>query len=40
VWEIGDEKWLKDKLQLMSERGYENQVSAVVAKVLLRGKAE
>ena len=36
-WELWDEKWLKDKLHLMSERGYENQVSAVVAKLLLRG---
>ena len=39
-WELWDEKWLRDKLQLMSERGYENQVSAVVAKLLLRGKVE
>lgn len=39
-WELWDEKWLKDKLQLMSEHGYENQVSAVVAKLLLRGKVE
>jgi hypothetical protein len=39
-WELWDEKWLKEKLQLMSERGYENQVSAVVAKLLLRGKLE
>jgi hypothetical protein len=39
-WELLDEKWLREKLQLMSERGYENQVSAVVAKLLLRGKVE
>ena len=39
-WELWDEKWLKEKLQLMSERGYENQVSAVVAKLLLRGNVE
>jgi hypothetical protein len=37
---LWDEKWLKEKLQLMSERGYENEVSAVVAKLLLRGKVE
>jgi hypothetical protein len=39
-WELWNEKWLREKLQLMSERGYENQVSAVVAKLLLRGKVE
>ena len=39
-WDLWDEKWLKEKLQLMSDRGYENQVSAVVAKLLLRGKVE
>ena len=39
-WELWDEKWLREKLQLMSEHGYENQVSAVVAKLLLRGKVE
>jgi hypothetical protein len=39
-WELWDEKWLRGKLQLMSERGYENQVSAVVSKLLLRGKVE
>ena len=39
-WELWDEKRLREKLQAMSERGYENQVSAVVAKLLLRGKVE
>lgn len=39
-WELWDEKWLKNKLQLMSQSGYENQVSAVVAKLLLRGRVE
>ena len=33
-----DEAWLKKRLHIMSERGYENQTSAVVAKLLLRGK--
>jgi hypothetical protein len=37
-WELWDEDWLRDKLRAMSERGYENQVSAVVAKLLLRGR--
>lgn len=37
-WELWDEKWLREQLQTMSERGYENQTSAVVAKLLLRGK--
>ncbi len=39
-WELWDEKWLYDRLRAMSERGYENQVSAVVSKLLLRGRAE
>jgi len=39
-WELWDERWLRDRLQKMAEGGYENQVSAVVAKLLLRGKVE
>ena len=39
-WEFWDEPWLRDRLQRMSQQGYENQVSAVVAKLLLRGKGE
>ncbi len=39
-WELWDEAWLRDRLKLMSEGGYENQVSAVVSKLLLRGKVE
>lgn len=39
-WDLWDEPWLKERLQDMSERGYENQVSAVVAKLLLRGRVE
>jgi hypothetical protein len=39
-WELWDEPWLRERLQRMSDRGYENQVSAVVAKLLLRGKVE
>jgi len=39
-WELWDESWLRERLRVMSQRGYENQVSAVVAKLLLRGKAE
>lgn len=39
-WDLWDEPWLRQRLQVMSERGYENQVSAVVAKLLLRGKVE
>jgi hypothetical protein len=37
-WELWDEAWLRDRLQRMAHRGYENQVVAVVAKLLLRGK--
>lgn len=39
-WELWDEPWLRERLQVMSARGYENQVSAVVAKLLLRGKVD
>lgn len=39
-WDLWDEKRLHQRLKVMSERGYENQVSAVVAKLLLRGKVE
>jgi hypothetical protein len=39
-WELWDEPWLRDRLQRMAQQGYENQVSAVVAKLLLRGKVE
>ncbi len=38
-WLLWDELWLREKLKKMSDQGYENQVSAVVAKLLLRGKA-
>jgi hypothetical protein len=39
-WELWDEPWLRARLKRMSDQGYENQVSAVVAKLLLRGKIE
>jgi hypothetical protein len=37
-WEFWDEAWLRERLQRIAQGGYENQVSAVVAKLLLRGK--
>ncbi len=37
-WELWDEEWLRKRLRVMSESGYENQVSAVVTKLLLRGE--
>jgi hypothetical protein len=36
-WELWDEKWLRQHLSSMAAKGYENQTSAVVAKLLLRG---
>ncbi len=39
-WELWDEPWLRERLATMAKRGYENQVSAVVAKLLLRGKVK
>lgn len=35
-WELWDDVWLKDRLRKMSEGGYEDQISAVVTKLLLR----
>jgi len=37
-WEFWDEEWLRTRLHAMSRDGYENQVSAVVSKLLLRGR--
>jgi hypothetical protein len=39
-WELWDEPWLRERPKCMSGRSYENQVSAVVAKLLLREKVE
>ena len=39
-WELWDEAWLREHLRHMADQGYENQVSAVVAKLLLRGKVD
>jgi hypothetical protein len=39
-WELWDEPWLRKHLREMADMGYENQTSAVVAKLLLRGKLE
>jgi hypothetical protein len=35
-WELWDEAWLRDHLKKIADGSYENQVSAVVAKLLLR----
>lgn len=35
-WELFDQRWLRERLTQMSKGGYENQVTAVVAKRLLR----
>jgi hypothetical protein len=39
-WALFDEHWLKERLQAMAKSGYENRMSAVVAKLLLRGKLD
>jgi hypothetical protein len=36
-WELWDENWLRERLSRMAAKGYENQISAVVSKLLLRG---
>jgi hypothetical protein len=38
-WDLWDEHWLRERLKRMKKQGYENQVSTVVAKLLLREKA-
>ncbi len=38
-WELWDETWLQERLKHISDGGYENQVSAVVAKLLLRDRS-
>jgi hypothetical protein len=35
-WELWDSSWLRERLEQMSNGKYENQVSAVVSKLLLR----
>ncbi len=37
-WVLWDEEWLRERLHRMSKQSYENQVSSVVAKLLLRGR--
>jgi hypothetical protein len=39
-WQLWNEIWLRDRLRSMAAGDYENHVSAVVAKLLLRGHAE
>jgi hypothetical protein len=36
-WELWDESWLRERLGRMAAKGYENQISSVVSKLLLRG---
>jgi hypothetical protein len=39
-WDLWDEPWLRERLRRMARQGYENQVSAVVAKLIQRGKSD
>lgn len=39
-WRLWDEVWLRDRLKSMADGGYENQISAVVSKLLLRGRVQ
>jgi hypothetical protein len=39
-WELWDEPWLRERLRRMAKKGYENQVSAVVSKLLVRDTVE
>jgi hypothetical protein len=39
-WLFWDDEWLRDALARVAERGYEDDVSAVVAKLLLRERKE
>jgi hypothetical protein len=35
-WELWDEHWLVEGLQVLAKESYENQVSSVVAKLFIR----
>jgi len=37
-WRFFDDSWLRERLLAVSNSGYENEVSSVVAKILLRGQ--
>jgi hypothetical protein len=37
-WELWDEAWLKESIRYMATESYENQVSSVVAKLMLRNE--
>lgn len=37
-WLLWDESWLRDRLKAMADGAYENQISAVVSKLILRGR--
>jgi hypothetical protein len=39
-WNLWDESWLRERLERMANLGYENQVSAVVAKLVHKGSIE
>jgi hypothetical protein len=39
-WKLWDESWLHDRLKELADSGYENQVSAVVAKLILRNSSK
>jgi hypothetical protein len=41
-WDLWDEHWLRDRLEKMAEPdfGYEDQITAIVAKLLLRRKSK
>ncbi len=36
-WRLFDDEWLRERLLSLSQSGYENEVAAIVAKLLLRG---
>jgi hypothetical protein len=39
-WELLDEEWIRQRLRAMSHGSYENQMGAVVTKLLLRERSE
>jgi hypothetical protein len=39
-WELWDEAWLQENLSRMAAGGYENQVSSVVAKLIMRSRVD
>jgi hypothetical protein len=39
-WKLFEEQWLKEGLSRMADSGYENRISALVSKLIIRGRLD